>query len=115
MIEINYDAEKEHIFDLRYILKKYIPESFFREYPNNTELHFIKRLFTNDLYIRFIGEYPMIWSTHYKYKYKNRGFTLVLDEDYDLISYAVDNPGDRNEVAEYIFSIMVKNDLLHNL
>lgn len=106
MVEIVYDLEKERIFDLRYELHKYISESFFEKYPENTDLHFIQDLFAVDSFIHFIREYPMIWSTHYIYKYMNKEFTLVLDEDYDLINYAVDNPKDRNEIAKYICKLI---------
>lgn len=107
MIEIIYDTEKEHIFDLRYELHKYIPESNFEKYPQNTELHFLQDLFDVNSHIQFIGKYPMIWSMHYIYKYMDKIFTLVLDEDYDLVNYAVDNPKDRKEIAEYICKLIV--------
>ena len=78
MIEIIYDTEKEHIFDLRYELHKYIPESIFEKYPENTELHFIQDLFDVNSSIQFIGESPMIWSTHYIYKYMDKKTTQRL-------------------------------------
>ena len=108
MIEILYDKEKEHIFELRYELHEYIIESNFEKYPENPELHFIQDLFDVNSSIQFIGKFPMIWSTHYVYKYMDKSFTLVLDEDYDLINYAVENPADRKEIAEYICKLIVK-------
>ncbi|WP_054024940.1 hypothetical protein [Bacillus sp. FJAT-28004] len=108
MIEIVYDTEKERIFEFSYKLREYIPDSIYKEHPRYTELHFIQGLFELEPCIQFIGEFPMIWSIHYKYKYKDKGYILVLDEDYGFVSYAVDNPSDRKEVAEYIYSLIAK-------
>ena len=102
MIEINYDREKERVFDLSYFLKEYIPDSIYMEYPINTELHFMQKLLDKDPDIHYLGSSEMIWSIDYKYKYKEKIFTLVLDEDYGFISYAVDDSKERNEIAEYL-------------
>jgi len=107
VIEIIYDKEKELIFELSYNLHEYIPDSIFQKYPQNTELHYLHELFTVDSYIQFKGEFPMIWSTHYLYECGHKGFIVVLDEDYDIISYAVQNPIDRKEIAEYISKLIV--------
>jgi hypothetical protein len=108
MTRIVYDTEKKYIFTLIYELHKYIPNTIFEEYEEHPELHFIQKLFANDSNIQFIGEFPMIWSTHYIYKFMNKEFTLVLDEDYDSIHYAIENQEDRNEIAEYICKLIEK-------
>lgn len=106
MIQIIYDSDKDHIFDLRYDLYKYIPKPIFEKYSESSELHFIRELFTVDPYIHFIREYPMVWSRHYVYRYIDKIFTMALDEDYNLINYVVENIKDRKEVAEYICKLI---------
>ena len=108
MIEIAYDLEKVHLFRINYLLIDYIPESMFREHPQNTELHFIKELFDIDSNIKYLGEMQMIWSTYYKYKLRDMDFSLVLDEDYDLVSYVVDDSNNRIIIAEYILELISK-------
>ncbi|MPN62719.1 hypothetical protein SDC9_210472 [bioreactor metagenome] len=48
----------------------------------------------------------MIWSLHYEYKYIDKGFTIVLDEDYDLINFVVENPKNKSEIAKYICNLI---------
>jgi hypothetical protein len=111
MVKINYDKEKERIFALSYVLNEYIPDSILKEHSEYPELQFIQKLFSDDSNVQFIGESPMIWSVHYIYKYKNKSFTLVLDEDYDLITYSVENSNDRIEIAEYICKLIEKQKM----
>lgn len=106
MIEIIYDKDKDRIFNLTYEIHKYIPDSFVQKYPRNTELHYMYYLLGSDSNVEFIGTFQIIWSTDYKYKYKNKEFTLVFDEDYSFISYVVENPEDIREIAEYISEII---------
>jgi hypothetical protein len=107
MIEINYSKEQELIFDLGFSWLKYIPKSFSVEYLEKTDYHFIHNILISDPLIRFLGGISMIWSTHYRYKYKDMGFTLVFDEDYEFINnFAVDNPSKRKEIAEHIVSLI---------
>ena len=36
------------------------------------------------------------------FNFKGKKFSAVLDSDYDLVSFAVEDPNDRIEVAEHI-------------
>lgn len=106
MIEIVYSVNNEHIFKLVYELHEYIPKLIFDKYKEYPELHFIQDLFASDSSIQFVNKFTMIWSLHYEFKYIDKGFTIVLDEDYDLISFVVDNPKNKSEIAKYICNLI---------
>lgn len=112
MMKINYN-DKEHIFHLDYDLLQYIPDTLYQKYPEYTELHFVQELFANDRDIEFIDSVTEIWSICFHYKYLDKVFSLVLDEDYSFISYAADDPKDRKEIAEHICELIMEAKSKH--
>ena len=112
MVEINYD-EKPCIFDFRFNLKEYIPARFFDTdmYAKSVELsYFIDLLTRNKMLSPNTQGIPMIWTVHYACSYHGVSFLMVYDEDYGFVSFSVDNPKNRVDIAETIKRI-IENEM----
>jgi len=107
MIKIELNNDKEHIFQISYNLKAYIPQEYFNKYKQYVELYFLKDLFANSE-IDYLGKQQMIWSTDYYYEIEGRKFTLSLDEDYAFVSFFSQEIEDREVIAEYIV-LLIQN------
>jgi hypothetical protein len=55
---------------------------------------------------------PYIWSIHYEGNYKGTSFTMVYDEDYGFVSFSVSDRFKRQELAEYICSLVESQKLV---
>ncbi|WML33473.1 hypothetical protein [Clostridium sp. OS1-26] len=108
MIEIKLDKEKEHIFELIYNLKEYIPQAYFNKYEQYVEVNFFKDLFAMNPKIKFLGKQKMIWTIHFYYEYQDKKFGLVLDEDYDIVSFFTEKIDDREVIAEFLV-LLIQN------
>lgn len=115
MIEIRYmksEAGIDNCFDFLYCLKEYIP----KEYINKdcTELNFyIHILSENGMYIdKEENKHILIWSIHYDCVYNQIPFTMVYDEDYDMVSFAVDKEylSYKCEIAQHIKQLIETNN-----
>lgn len=114
MIEIKYLKSKaglDNCFELVFFLKDYIPDQFFIEMNGYAiELYFYISLFLKSGL--FDGErshcHQMIWSYHYDCMYSNIPFRMYFDEDYNFVSFSVDeeNIPYREEIANHIKSLV---------
>lgn len=116
MIKIEYMNSMNNLptcFVLFFWLKDYIPDNYFKECEHTAEL---------DFYIEILKKYNLfeektsnikeiIWSRHYECRYNDIPFTMVFDEDWGDISFAVENPKYRKEIAEYLCSIIEKEKI----
>ena len=116
MIEICYmksEAGIDNCFDFLYYLKDYIPEEYFNN--DCAELNFYIHLLTeNGMYSGSDkSKHILIWSIHYDCVYNSIPFTMVYDEDYDIVSFAVDKEylSYKCEIAEHIKQLIEKNKL----
>jgi hypothetical protein len=125
MVEIRYiDNENNEpvIFDLAFPIKDYIPAKYLELAaagrpiqvtqfadsirPVAPELYFFIDLLDQvGLLTTRIGT-PYIWSIHYEGSYKGTSFTMVYDEDYGFVSFAVSDSSKRQELAEFICSLV---------
>jgi hypothetical protein len=110
MVEICYD-EKPHVFVFSYSKKEYIPAKYFESNRDikSVELHYFKDLLKDNKMLSKddVGT-TLIWSVHYDCFYCQIPFTMVYDEDYGFVSFAVNDPKDRVTVAEAIQTLMEK-------
>lgn len=108
MIEIKLDKEKQHVFELIYNLKEYIPQSYLKNHEQYIEVNFLKDLFTKNPEIKFLGKQQMIWTIHFYYEYKDKKFGLILDEDYGVVSFFTEKIDDREVIAEFLV-LLIQN------
>lgn len=108
MIKIKLDEKNECVFEIVYYLKEYIPQKYFDTSEQYIELYFLKDLFTQDPKIKFLGKQHIIWTIHFDYEYDGKKFVMVLDEDYDIVSFFTEKKDDRKVIAEYLVSIIEK-------
>lgn len=108
MIEIKLDEKNEFVFEILYYLKEYISQEYFDKYEKYTEIHFIEDLLAQDPEITFLGKQHFIWTIHFNYEYECKKFGMVLDEDYDIVSFFTEKRDDRKIIAEYLVSIIEK-------
>ncbi len=118
MVAIRYN-ENPHVFDLLFNIQDYIPAKYFDGDEKNVELLYYKDLFLKNNMLNPKEEgIPMIWSTHYSCTYgrlfNKIRFTMVYDEDYGIVSFAVNHPKHRVKIAEKIRSLVEKEKLLHD-
>lgn len=120
MVEIQYlksASGLDNCFDLLFPLKEYVPQRFFEETADGigAELRFYICLFENLGLFNKRKEYchEAIWSCLYDCIYKDIPFTMCYDEDYDMVSFSVDEThlSNRNEIAEYIRSEIEKKQI----
>lgn len=108
MIKIKLDEKNECIFEIVYYLQEYIPQKYFDRYKQYIEVNFLEDLFTQDPKIKFLGKRHIIWTMHFDYEYDNKKFGMVLDEDYDIVSFFTEKSNDRKVISEYLVSIIEK-------
>ena len=110
-VKIEYcksESGYDNCFDIRFYHKEYIPDVFFEQHKNGVgaELYFYISLFYKFGMFDCKKEHyhQMIWSTHYDCVYNGIPFTMVYDEDYDMVSFSVDpqNIQHKNMIAERI-------------
>lgn len=109
MIKIKLYEKNDFIFEIVYYLQEYIPQKYFDKYEQYIEVHFLEDLFTQDPKIKFLGKRYMIWTIHFDYEYDSKKFGMVLDEDYDIVSFFTEKSDDRKFIAEYLVSIIEKS------
>ena len=118
MIEIQYTKSEsgyDNCFDILFDLKEYIPKEFFEQHENGdgAELYFfISLLYKFGMFDCKKEHYHhLVWSTHYDCIYNGIPFTMVYDEDYDIVSFAVapENMQHKTMIAERIQQL-VKNE-----
>ena len=118
MIEIQYTKSElgyDNCFDILFNLKKYIPKVFFEQHENGdgAELHFFISLLHKFGMFDCKKEYyhQLIWSAHYDCIYNGIPFTMVYDEDYDIVSFVVapENMQHKTMIAERIQQL-IKNE-----
>ena len=111
MIEIQYTKSKsgyDNCFDILFNLKEYIPKVFFEQHENGdgAELYFFISLLHKFGMFDCKKEHyhQIIWSTHYDCIYSGIPFTMIYDEDYDIVSFSVDpeNMQHKTMIAERI-------------
>ena len=111
MIEIRYsqsEAGYNNCFDLLFNLKEYIPNVFFEQHENGVgaELYFFISLLHKFGMFDCKKEHyhTLIWSTHYDCVYNGIPFTMIYDEDYDIVSFSVppENIQYKTTIAERI-------------
>ena len=105
MIKIQHlksEAGYNNCFDLLFNLKEYIPNVFFEQHENGVgaEFYFFISLLHKFGMFNCKKEHyhTVIWSTHYDCVYKDIPFTMIYDEDYDIVSFAV-SPDDIQHMA----------------
>ena len=108
MIKFKLDEKNERVFEIVYYLKEYIPQKYFDKYEQYIEVHFLEDLLTKDPKIKFLGKQQIIWTMHFDYEYEGKKFGMVLDEDYDIVSFFTEKRDDRKVIAEYLVSIIEK-------
>lgn len=117
MIKICYtqsEAGYDNCFDILFDLHEYIPDVFFEQHENGAgaELYFyISLLHQSGMFDCKKEHYhTFIWSTHYDCIYNSIPFTMVYDEDYDIISFSVlpENIRYRTMIAEHIQHLIEK-------
>lgn len=116
MIEINYIDSAGGMptcFDLTYCLRDYIPEKYF-EKNRITELEYYLDLFEKYGLLEERKPVLLIWSRYYKCKYKDISFMMDYDEDYDLVGFSVPDHQYREEIAEYICSLIEQTRNIEN-
>lgn len=96
MIEIKRmksEAGYSNCFELLFHLKDYIPTAFFEQHEDGAgaELYFYISLFYKFGIFDCKQEHyhQSIWSTEYDCVYNGVSFSMVYDEDYDFITFAV--------------------------
>ena len=118
MIEIKYirsESGYDNCFDIKFNQKEYIPNVFFEQNKNgySAELFFFISLLHKFGMFDFKKEHyhQLIWSTHYDYIYNGIPFTMIYDEDYDMVSFSVapENMQHKTMIAERIQQL-VKNE-----
>ena len=68
--------------------------------------YFVNLLTRNKMLSPNTNATQMIWSIHYNCSYRGISFTLVYDEDYGFVSFAVKNPKHRIKIAELIKNLI---------
>lgn len=118
MIEIRYiksEAGYDNCFDIVFNLKKYIPNVFFEQHENGdgAELYFfISLLHKFGMFDCKKEHYHLlICDTYYDCTYNGIPFTMIYDEDYDMVSFSVapENMQYKTMLAERIQQL-VKNE-----
>lgn len=118
MVKIQYlksVSGLDNCFELFFSHNEYIPQRFYEESADGTgaELHFYICLFEHLGLFDKRKEYchEAIWSCLYDCIYKDIPFTMCYDEDYDMVSFSVNEThlSNRSEIAEYIRSEIEKN------
>lgn len=96
MIKIRYNQSEivyKNCFDLHFNLKEYIPNVFFEQHEKGigAELYFyISLLYKFGMFECKKEHYhTLVWSTHYDCAYNDIPFTMIYDEDHDIVSFAV--------------------------
>lgn len=111
MVNINYMKSVsglDNCFEFLFPVKDYIDEKFFSLNKNNyaVELSFYISLFLK--HGLFDGNrnhcHQSIWSYRYDCFFRDIPFSMIFDEDYDIVSFSVDeiNINYRKEIAEYV-------------
>lgn len=107
MVDIRYmDSQSNEplCFDLVFALKDYIPHKYFEISDNGAgaELYYLIDLLKNNNFFeaKKTNCHQLIWSYHYDCHYQDIPFSMVYDEDYDIVSFAVDNLSHRTIIAE---------------
>ncbi|HOO80066.1 MAG TPA: hypothetical protein PLQ04_06735 [Lachnospiraceae bacterium] len=108
MIDIIYDKMNEDSFILQYNKSIYIPGSFYIKFPNYPELAFFKAIMEKHPKIQFESEEESGYTIYYNYKIDKKGFSIVYDKDYDLISFETDAKS-RKAIAEYLAQIIERH------
>ena len=113
MIEISYmDSMSGNptCFDLRFPLREYISKNYFNN-DKCIELNYYIDLFKKYGLLKEDKPVEMIWLQSYKCQWGDILFTMVYDEDYDLVSFAVENPKYCTEIAEKICDLIKKEKI----
>lgn len=116
MIAIEYgrsSSGNENCFHIQFEHKRYIPKEFFQKNKNGSALlcFYISLLQRFDMLGR--GEehcHRYLWSRHYDCVYNEIPFTMVYDEDYDMVSFSLlpENAQYKTVVAERIGQLVEK-------
>ena len=98
----------ENCFTFSYSHKDYIPEEY-EQYDNGAELRFFIDLLQKNGMLADTGSVSMIWNRSYSCIYGDIPFTMVYDEDDDIVSFAVEpeNIPHINDIAERIKELII--------
>ena len=116
MIEIRYSKSKaglDNIFDLFHI-NDYIPMLLAEQRNEGTELKFYLSLFRRfDILNGDATGVTYFWNTYFTCKINNYVFKIIYDNEYDIVSFAVDEKfiEKRQFIAESIKSLIEKEGL----
>ena len=108
MIEIRYSKSKaglDNIFDLLYI-NDYIPIPLTEQRKERIELRFYLSLFKKfNMVDSGAAGASYFWNTHFICRYSDFVFKMIYDNDYDIVSFAVDEKfiEQRKNIAEANF------------
>ena len=108
MVEIRYSKSNAGHDNCFLILhgSEYIQKAFFKQNSYDPYLYFYISLLHKFGMVKYEDRHgcPLIWSTHYNCMYKGVPFTMIFDEDYEMLSFSV-KPEDaqyRTMIAERI-------------
>ncbi len=116
MIEIRYAKSQtglDNMFDFLHI-SDYIPLPLTEQRNEGTELKFYLSLFKRfNIIDSDVTGVAYFWSTYFTCRYEQFIFKMIYDNDYDLVSFAVDKKfiKQRKFIAESIKSLIEKEGL----
>ena len=109
MVEIKYiqsESGYDNCFGIVFNHKAYIPNVFFEQHKSGdgAELYFFISLLHKFGMFDFKKEHyhQLIYNTHYDCIYNGIPFTMIYDEDYDMVSFSVapENMQHKTTIAE---------------
>lgn len=106
MVTIELNEYRDNVFAVNFDTDEYISEDL-RNGSEPFQIAYYVRLFENASDVSFVEHKEMIFSEHYAYTYNGIPFSMVVDPDDKVIShFTVDNPSDREAIAEMIKNLI---------